>query len=266
VSVRTIVALVQHAWTRHRVPLIPIAAAIGLFQFILTRMAPAPNEVGWLSGLLAAFPPELRALIGNEVALSPGGFLAIGYGHPFFILLMSAWVVRTSSAGVAGEVGLGTMDLVASRPVPRWHFVAAGLTTIVLGLAIIVACAWIGTAIGLALRPADVRATAFAKVIAGAWLLFAAFGGVGLLIGATRRDGGQAIAWTTAILAASFVLDYLARLWTPIARLRPLSLFRYYAPQAILASGLPFTSLIVLGTTLILSLTGSIIIVTRRDL
>jgi len=38
----------------------------------------------------------------------------------------------------------------------------------------------------------------------------------------------QAIAWTTTILAASFVLDYLARLWTPIAALRPISLFHYY--------------------------------------
>jgi ABC-2 type transport system permease protein len=264
--VSTIVTLVQHAWTRHRIPPIPIAAAIGLFQFILTRMAPAPNEVSWVSGLLAAFPPEVRALIGNEVALSPAGFLAIGYGHPFFILLMSAWVVRTSSAAVAGEVGLGTMNLLASRPVPRWHFVAAGMTTIVVGLAIIVACAWIGTATGLRLRPVDVRAATFARLAVGAWLLFSALGAVGLLIGVTRRDGGQAIAWTTAILAASFVLDYLARLWTPIAPLRPLSLFRYYEPQAILASSLSSVSTIALSATLILSLTGSLIVVSRRDL
>jgi ABC-2 type transport system permease protein len=266
VNVRPIVTLVRNGWTRHRVPLIPIAAAIGLFEFILTRMAPARNEVSWMSGLLAAFPPELRALIGNEVALSPAGFLAIGYGHPFFILLLSAWVVRTSSAAVAGEVGRGTMDLLATRPVPRWQFVAAGITTIVLGLAAIVTAAWIGTAIGLRLRPVDLGARAFGSIAVGAWLLFAAFGGVGLLIGATRRDGGQAVAWTTAVLAASFVLDYLARLWTPIARLRPLSLFRYYDPQAILASGLTPTATIVLAATLILSLTGSIIIVGQRDL
>jgi ABC-type transport system involved in multi-copper enzyme maturation permease subunit len=266
VNAGTIGTLVRHAWARHRVPLIPIAAAIGAFEFVLTRMAPAPKEVSWMSGLLAAFPPELRALIGSEVALSPGGFLAIGYVHPFFIVLLSAWIVRTSSAAVAGEVGLGTMDLLASRPVPRWHFVAAGMATIALGVAFILAAAWLGTAIGLRLRPLDVRTTAFVPLAAGAWLLFAALGGVGLLIGSTRRDGGQAIAWTTALIAASFVLDYLARLWAPIRSLRPLSLFRYYDPQSILASGLPTRTMIVLAATLILSLLGSVVIVSRRDL
>ncbi len=265
-NVGTIVTLVRHAWARHRVPLIPISAAIGIFEFILTRMAPAANEVSWMSSLLAAFPPELRTLIGDEIALSPGGFLAIGYGHPFFILLLSAWVVRTSSAAVAGEVGPGTMDLLASRPVPRWHFVAAGMTAIAVGLTTIVGAAYIGTAIGLGLRPLGVRPAAFGPLAGGAWLLFAALGGVGLLISSTRRDGGQAIAWTTAFLAASFVLDYLARLWTPITRLRSLSLFRYYEPQAIFASGLPVTTMVVLAATLILTLAGSTIAVSRRDL
>ena len=262
----TIATLLRHARARHLASLIPIALAIGLFEFILTRMAPAPNEVNWISSLLMTLPPEIRSLIGNEVALSPGGFLAIGYGHPFFILLSSAWVVRTSSAAIAGEIGMGTMDLLASRPVPRWHFVAAGMTTVAAGLVVIIGCAWIGTTIGLLTRPLDVEAPAFFPLIAGAWLLFAAWGAIGLLVGSTRREGGQTIAWITAVLAASFVLDYLARLWAPIARLRPLSLFRYYEPQAIFAGGLPVTTMIVLGSTAILSLAGAVIVMNRRDL
>ncbi len=63
---------------------------------------------------------------------------------------------------------------------------------------------------------------------------------------------------TTAILAVSFVLDYLARLWAPVSRLRPLSLFRYYEPQAILASGLSRVALLTLGGTLLVGATGRV--------
>src|SRR5690242_1446006 len=125
-GVRAVGTLLGHAWARHRVPLVPIAAAVGLFEFVLTRLAPAPNAVSWIGGLLGTLPPEVQTLVGNEVARTPGGFLALGYSHPFFILLLSAWIVRASAAAIAGEVGPGTMDLVASRPVPRWALAAAG--------------------------------------------------------------------------------------------------------------------------------------------
>jgi hypothetical protein len=89
---------------------------------------------------------------------------------------------------------------------------------------------------------------------------------VGLAIGATRRDGGQAIAWTTTILAASFVLDYLARLWTPIAALRPISLFRYYQPQSRLGSGVSVASVTVLTAVTAVALLGALSTIAKRDL
>jgi ABC-2 type transport system permease protein len=246
--------------------LVAIAAAIGIFQFVLTRLAPAPDEVSWVATLLMTLPPELRALVGNEVAVTPGGFLAIGYSHPFFIILLSVWVVRVSSAAVAGEVGLGTMDVLASRPVPRWYFIGAGMIASAVGLALIAVCGWTGTAIGLWTRPIGTDASAFLPVVSSAWLLFAAWGAVGLLVSTTRRDAGQAISWITTALAASFVLDYLARLWAPIAWLRPLSLFRYYEPQVVLTSGLPASSAVVLAFVLVLGLVGSAVVMDRRDL
>lgn len=261
-----LLTLLRHAWARHRVPLITIAVAVGLFEFVLTRIAPASNQVSWIATLITTLPPEIRSLVGSEIALSSGGFLALGYAHPFFIALQVVWIVRTSSAAVADEVGRGTMDLLATRPVARWHFVAAGMTALALGLGVILAAALAGTAIGLLLRPLDVSASAFLPVAGASWLLFVAWGAVGLAIGASRRSGGQAISWTTAILAAAFVLDYIARLWPPVARLRPLSLFRYYEPQAILATGLSGTSLLALSGTIFVGVLAAVLVLYRRDL
>jgi len=266
VSALPLVTLLRHAWARHRVPLITIAAAVGLFEFILTRIAPASNQVNWIATVITTLPPEIRSLLGSDIALSSGGFLALGYGHPFFIALQVVWVVRTSSAAVADEVGRGTMDLLATRPVARWHFVAAGMTALGLGLGVILAAAWAGTAVGLLLRPLDVHASAFVPVAGGAWLLFAAWGAVGLAIGASRRTGGQAISWTTTIVAAAFVLDYITRLWATVARLRPLSPFRYYEPQAILASGLSGAALLTLGGMILAGILAGLVVLYRRDL
>jgi ABC-type transport system involved in multi-copper enzyme maturation permease subunit len=246
--------------------LIPIALAIGLFQFLLTRIAPSPNEVSWMSAMLQMMPPELRTLAGGDMALSPGGFLAIGYVHPFFILLLSAWVVRTSSAAVAGEVGLGTMDLLASRPAARWTFVAAGILTVTAGLAVITGAAWLGTSLGVSLRSLDVSARQFLPPAFTAWLLFAAWGALGLFIGATRREAGDAMGWTIAAIAGSFVLDYVARVWSPMAAARPASLFRYYEPAVILSSGIPATTLVVLAGVLAAGVALAVAAVNRRDL
>jgi len=258
--------LLRHAWARHRVPLIPIALAVALFEFLLTRIAPAMTEVNWMNTLLNTLPPEITDLIGNDIASTPGKFLALGYGHPFFVILLGTWVVRTSNAAIAGEVGTGTMDLLASRPILRWQFVAAGFAASVLGLTLIIVSAWIGTAIGVGTRQLGVTSADLIPVAAGAWLLFAAWSAVGLLVSSTRRDGGQAIGWTTAILVVSFVLDYLARLWTPITGLRSLSLFRYYEPQAIFSDGLPGTTVVVLMATLVVRLIAAIVVIDRRDL
>jgi len=262
----TWVTLLWHAWVRHRLVLLITAAALCLFQFVLTQLAPAPNEINWMSTILTTLPPNLRTLIGNEVALSSSGFLALGYAHPFLMILLSAWIIRVTSAAVGGEIGRGTMDLLASRPVPRWHFVASGAIAAAAGVAGIVLAAWSGTAIGLATRSIDARAAAFWPVVLGAWLLFTAWAAVGLAISATRRDGGAAIAWTTTALAVSFVVDYLARLWAPISWLRPFSLFRYYEPQAMLTSGLPVVSAAVLAGVIVVALIAATAGLARRDL
>ena len=266
-TVRAVLTLLGHHWRRYRLPLAPMALGLALFELLLTRMAPAPDEVGWMSGIIAAAPPQVLAVIGDDVAAaSPGGFLGIGYGHPFFFMLLSAWVVRVSAGALAGEIGRGTMDLLASRPVTRSAHVAAGALAIAAGLAVLTGAAWTGTAIGLALRPLGVTAWAFVPVAAMAWLLFFTFGCAGLFVSAAVREGGAAIGWLSGIIATSFVLEYLARLWKTIAPLRPLSLFTFYSPQHVVKTGIAVNDVLVLAAVSVASLVMALAVFARRDL
>jgi ABC-2 type transport system permease protein len=261
--------VIGHLWRRHRVVLLLLVAGIGLFEWILTRVAPAAVESGLLQTMLQLAPEPVRAAIGEELttALGPRGILGFGYVHPFPMLLASIWVVRVSAASLAGEIGSGTMDLMASQPVPRGRLVLAPLFALAAGLGLLMVAAWTGTAVGVLISPIEgVRATAFLPVAATCWLLFLGFGGVALWISSSSRAGGVAIARSSAFIAASFVLDYLSRVWGPMEPLRPLSLFSYYRPTAILNGAVEARSILVLGAV---ALAGTLLALTtfgRRDL
>lgn len=266
-SASVILALLGHLWRQHRRPLLVMTAAVTLFEFLTTRLAPAPDEVSWLSGLAALAPPQLVALAGGDVAFtSPGGVIALGYTHPFFLLLLGVWAVRVPSGALAGEIGRGTMDLLAGRAVTRNQLVVSTFLGFALGLTLIAFAAWTATAIGLSLRPLGVTGARFVGVGAMGWLLFASFGAISVLVSATAREAGHAIAWTSGIIATSFVLEYLARVWKPVAGLRPLSLFAYYRPQQIVTGGVAASDAVRLTLLMGAAIVAALVVFRRRDL
>ena len=262
-----VLVLLRHHWRQHRLPLIPMAVGLVLFEFLMTRLAPAPNEIGWMATMIASLPPQLVALAGGQSTFgTPGGVLSIGYEHPFFFLMLSAWVVRVPSAAIAGEIGRGTMDLVASRPLTRWHQVVAAALFTAAGAAVLIGAAWISSTVGLMIRPLGVTGFTLLPIAGMAWLLFVTWALVSLLISTSQREAGPAIAWTSGILASSFVLEYLSRLWKPIASLRPLSLFAYYQPHGIIGSGVAGRDLIRLTLVAIAAGLVALALFRRHDL
>ena len=261
--------LLGHLWRRHAHALAALAAGSFLFQWVFTRAAPAPSRAEALRGILAFVPPAVMDVFGSDLtaALSPRGFLALGWAHPFALLMMAVWVVRVGAASLAGEIGRGTMDLVASRPVRRASVVAWSLAAALGGLALIVAAGWTGTAVGLATRPLEGAAPG--QLIGPAilaWLLFAAFGCMTLLLSALRRHGGEAISLASGIMAVSFALDYLGRAWRPIAWARPYSLFAHYEPRRLVSGAIAGGDAAVLGLVALVCAALAFAAFHRRDL
>ena len=265
----SVLSLLGHLWRRHRLALLWLAAGSGFFQWAITRVVPAVAQSGFVRQLFDMAPAPVRVMFGEELiaSLSARGFLGFGYVHPFPLLILAVWAVRVATGALAGEVGRGTMDLVASRPVSRSAQVAAAAWAVVAGLALIAAAGWAGTAAGLRTRPLEgVAATDLLPVAAMSLLLFAAFGAIALLISATQREGGTAVSWCAGLLAGSYVLDYLARVWSAIGFLRPLSLFRYYEPQRVLRDGLVAGDVAVLSGVGVVALAAAFAVFARRDL
>lgn len=261
--------LLRHHVRLNRVPLLPLAAGLAAFEWMMTFVARQPAVSSFLSTALRAAPPEFLSLINQDLitTVSAQGIIGVGYTHPFTLIMMAVWAVRVPSAALAGEVGRGTMDLMAARPVTRAAQIAAALLALLGGLTVLAAAAWLGTVVGLLGRPLQgVSAWRYLPVAAALWLTFAAFGIVGLLVSSLSREAGTAIAWLSGLMAGSYVLDYAARVWPRIAAVRPLSLFRYYEPQQVVRAGLAGSDVVVFAAVGAGALLLAFVCFARRDL
>ncbi len=260
-------ALLGHQGRRHRGALLATALGLFVFAWALTGLAPGPGDTEAFQNLLQFIPPALRQMFPPELLanVTGRGFIAFtSFLHPVVLILMAVWVVRVGAAGLAGEIGSGTMDLLASRPIPRGLPVAVTYAWLVIGLGVLTLVIWIGIAAGLASRPDLMLNPAPFLAPAGMLLLlYAAFGAVALALSAATRAGGS---WAAGVVAASFGLDYLARLWEAIAWSRPFSLFRYFRPQEIMTTGVQPVDVMVLAGVAIAGLFAALVIFQRRDL
>lgn len=261
--------MLGHHWRRHGLALAALAVGMFLFQWLMTKIAPEPSQTQAFQGFFQLLPAPLLDMLGSEFTanFNAHGMIGFGYAHPFPILMMGTWAVRVSASAFAGEIGTGTMDLLAARPVARGHLVRAALIALLAGLALIAASGWAGTAVGLATRPAlGVGPSGYLPVALGLWLLFASFAAAGLVISALRRQGGAAIAVTAGLIAVSFAVNFIARVLRPIEWTRRFSLFMYYEPEQLYRSGvLTGHSLVLLGVAVALAALAFVLFA-RRDL
>ena len=261
--------LLGHLARRHRFVLALVPLGLLAFHFLFTRLAPSPAETERFGTMLSFLPPQILEGIGlsNAMSVTGRGVIAFGYVHPFTILMLSLWTVRVSCGGLAGELGEGTMDLLASRPVSRTTLVLAVTIMVLAGIALGVAGAWSGTAIGLATRDlGDVRATDFLWPSASLALLLAAWAGFSLAVAASHRRGGGAIGIVAGVMAVTFALDYIGRMYAPLRLMRWISPFTYFAPHQQRSMSVDATGAAVLAGLAIVGLAVALVVFRRRDL
>ena len=87
--------------------------------------------------------------MGIGAAPSSVSIMMAFWTHPLIIILISIWAINRGSAAVAAEVERGTMDLVLSRPISRWAYLASGILIAIAGLAILSAAIFAGAAIAV---------------------------------------------------------------------------------------------------------------------
>jgi ABC-2 type transport system permease protein len=217
------------------------------------------------------FQSIFQATIGADIGqqISEDVFLAIAWVHPVVLALIWAHAIVCATRVPAGEVDRGTIDVLLGLPVSRWGvyisetIVSASAGTLILFLAVA------GNRVG-ASRVTSGAHTDLARIgitVVNLWAMYLAVGAGACLLSALSNRRGKAITASFILVVGSFLVNYLAQLWTPARRLAFLSVLDYYRPVNILRDGgWPVRALVLLLlAALIFWLAGGAIFA-RRDL
>ena len=248
---------------------------IGLFvfEYIQPVAIDAFGNLDQLISIMDLVPKPFLALmnITPEVVEEVGlpGFLALGFTHPVYHLLISAVVIWIAARGLAGEMESGQVQVSLARPVSRRQFFLARVLAVTLIALWVSIVASLGNIVGIFVSQPDgtMDNWHFLAQIGTSLLLALTIGGVALLVSARADRMGQAVGWVAGFLIVSYVIDYFATLWSFLEPLQPISVFNYYDPPTALAHGaIPSTNALVLGTLSILCVVAGMLIFDRRDL
>jgi ABC-2 type transport system permease protein len=219
---------------RHRTVL---ALCAGTFVFLLVLVG-TYTALGGASALAKSFgkeqPAFLSAFAGTRRAnlFAPENFVGSGFLHPLFLVLTLAVRISIGTAAVAGDIETGRVELLYTRPLRRTTLLDARFGVWVVAQLAVVAAgvggAWLGTRLSQDLR--GISPGLYVRV-AAQYLPFAAFfGAVAFVASSTARTRGHALAVTVGAAALSYLVNFVALLWHPMAWAQRITPFGYYSP------------------------------------
>lgn len=198
-----------------------------------------------LKALVQDGPAKLvQTLIGGETInlRRPMDMLSIGYVHPFTQTILCFWGIGRAAGAIAGEIDRGTMELLLTQPLSRGRLLFAHLCVDLIAIPVLCLSMWTGTLVGTsvfglvdqpaaALRAEPAR---FAPALANVAVMVFAVSGATMMLSAAGRFRNRVLGVAIFLFLIQFLINLIGQLWTAAASLRPLTLFYYYQPQAII--------------------------------
>lgn len=230
--------LFRRTFAANAVKLVVIAAGLALMGALMPVVYSAFGQE--MSKLMASMPMFNQvAQFGGGDIFSLVGSIALGFSHPFTLLLVGVMAVAYPALAIAGERDKGTLEVLLSRPISRHGLYVtlfvAGVLFILGLLAVMVVSATVATlAVGLGheLEPANLVALWLV-----ASLLFVAFMSLAFAVSV----GSDRAAPALGIPAVFVLLNYLAlaigSIWPDASWLQDWSMFNLLKAQDILRSG-----------------------------
>jgi ABC-2 type transport system permease protein len=271
--VNAVLTMLGQLLRRSRGGLIAMSIGLFVFEYIQPVAIDAFGNLDQLVSIMDLVPKPFLALMNvtpevvEEVGLP--GFLALGFTHPVYHLLVSAVVIWIAARGLAGEMESGQVQVSLARPVSRRQFYLARVLAVTLIALWVSIVASLGNIVGIFVSKPDgsMDNGHFVAQVGTSLLLALTIGGAALLVSARADRMGQAVGWAAGFLIVSYVIDYFATLWAFLEPLQPFSVFNYYDPPHALANGtIPATNALVLGTIALTCAVAGMIFFERRDL
>jgi ABC-2 type transport system permease protein len=231
--------LFRHTLTSNAIRLVVIGAGLMLMGVIMPVMYAAfGQEVGQFVEtvpLLSQF-----ANFGGGDLFSLSGSIAMGFSHPFTLLLVGIMAIAFPALAIAGERDKGTLEVTLSRPISRHGLYAtlfvAGVLFLTLLIAVLVVTAGVTTFIvglGDQLPLGNV-----AQLWLAGSLLFIAYMALAFATSVESDRVGPAIGIPAIFVLLNYLAFAIGSIWPDMGWLEDYSMFNLLKAQDVLADGI----------------------------
>jgi ABC-2 type transport system permease protein len=246
---------------------------IFLFEFVQPLVADSMGGGEGLAQMMERLPPAFQSVVQARpefIAVSGlSGYLSIGFTHPLFYVMISAAIVALIGRSIAGEIESGALELAIARPVSRTSVYVSRLIAVFITMLALIAAAIGGLVAGVLIGnpEGDFSWGHLPQVAIVTGLLMASIAGVTLASTAASGTTSQAVGRATGFIVVSFLINYLASIWSVIEPFDPISIFSWYQPADAFVNGtIDPVDAVVLGTLAVVGAAIGGIVFTRRDL
>jgi hypothetical protein len=218
--------------------------ALGLLLVEILLNLILPQVLGQMDAVIGRMP-FVRDLMGALLGVDIEGEItaqlmhAFVWVHPTVLTLLWANETMFGTRFPAAEVDRGTIDVLLGLPVSRRAiYVCETIGWLTSGLAMLGAGA-VGYLLGSQALAAEMRPD-FARVLLvlfNLFCLYVAVGGFTFFVSSLSERRGRAVIVVFSTVVASFLMNFLARFWSPAEPFGFLSVLEYYQPATILKTG-----------------------------
>ncbi|MEK6322458.1 MAG: hypothetical protein AABN33_12330 [Acidobacteriota bacterium] len=263
--------LLAHSLKRVRTLVVAMAVLLAVFQVFLIVVARSIQGSGSFEQLGELMPPFVREVMGPSFTglMSFSGIVCVGYFH---LAVMGSLVGLAIAIGTmpTSEIETGFMDLILSRPLARHWIITRSIIVMMICTVAVLGMMMLGTWAGLnGLAPKEAAWPApslILRLVMNLGVLMLCWNAVAMAIGSAARRRSVAGGLAGLLALTMFLLDYVARAWTPAEQIAWLSPFRYYSPfELLMGNALPAKNLLVLAGIAGLGFSLAYVLFSRRD-
>ena len=246
-----------------------LLCAIGVFAWGLVLPIVYATFGKDIAGFIQGNPvfSQFTQFGGGDV-FSVSGTIALGFIHPFTLVLLGIIAVGLPVAAIAGERQRGTLEVLLARPMSR-H--ALYTTLFVIGaifLAVLLALELLANLISAEASGvgAGLDVGNMAALWLNGWLLFVAFMAFGFAASVSFDRMAPALGITLAFVLVNYIVDVVGSLWPSAAWISSYTLFNLVQAKQVLEEGLVPGDALVLALVVAAAIAYAWIVFPRRDL
>ncbi|MCP4213332.1 MAG: hypothetical protein GY765_01690 [bacterium] len=214
-----------------------LALVMFIFHFIFSLVATSATVRQNIVKDMEDVPEVVNKMFGAGFAdvLLKYGVIALGYLHPFMMVVLVLYIFIVMSRLLTSEISSGTIGFTLSKSVSRVRLFFNMAVVVYIGLGILCLSAYLSSYSGIRLLHGE-RLSA-APFVSMAWTLFVLalfLTGYVAIFAAFSDSGRKLYTYAGGLLFFLYLLNLATPLWGPLKIFAPINPFFYYQPISIL--------------------------------